>query len=688
MKRLFIIGMMLLAGVAAWSCSDEYDDAPLKNELGSLADRIAAAQAALNQLNGDLKSYAALIETMQGVRYITSVSQTDGSVTITYNDGTSTTLTPGTKGDKGDKGDTGDVGAMGQVEMPLMKIDSETGHWLISYDQGKTWAEILDEAGNPLVGVGTAGAPGGSGEAGAAGTAPVLGINDQGFWTIDLQDGNGPQPLTDSNGKWVVADPSKVPSGFFLSAVVEGEWLVVELLTGEKLEIPIVGEIRFDLTVEATETFEGGQTRSFALKQQGVQEIAIERPEGWGVKVTEESVEVTAPNKTSEGEISFYATSASALLKLVSFHVSCEVKGGEVNADICYGYGAQATGGEGATAANTHHFNSGTAFRDWLKLREKNKSTTPAIVWLSGTFTAADGRDTGSPWFDIKRTSNITIYGTNSFKMDKVGFFLNEAQNIIIRNIYIVQPKADNGADAISMQESKNVWVDHCTFESVNQEKDYEDGSCDITHATSGVTVSWCHYIKTQKSSLVGHSNSASEDVAITATFHHNFFDGSSSRHPRVRFGKVHVYNNFYNGCTTYGVGSAYGAMVLMEHNSFDNVRLPSDICTFPAKQSGDDWVSNLTGSVAGYLYADNNHYTNKPSNASNPYPFTNVEYKAYGGERLATPLTLADFQPPYSYTYDAAADVAEVVRKGAGAGKLVGFEAAPYAADNGTGQQ
>ena len=321
-------------------------------------------------------------------------------------------------------------------------------------------------------------------------------------------------------------------------------------------------------------------------------------------------------------------------------------------------------------------------------LREKNKSTTPAIVWLSGTFTASDGRDSDSPWFDIKRTSNITIYGTDSFKMQNVGFFLNEAQNIIIRNIYIVMPKADNGADGISMQESKNVWVDHCTFESVNQEKDYEDGSCDITHATSGVTVSWCHYIKTQKSSLVGHSNSATEDVAITATFHHNFFDESSSRHPRVRFGKVHVYNNFYNGCTTYGVGSAYGAMVLVEHNAFDNVHLPTDICTFPAKQSGSSWVSNLTGSVAGYLYADNNEFTNKPSNASDPYPFTNLEWKAYNGEKLATPLVYSDFKPAYTYVYDSASEVAAIVRAGAGVGKMEGYASAPFAADNGTGQQ
>lgn len=670
----------------ACGCTDEYDDTALRNDVESLKERIEAAQAALTSLNNDLKSYQTLIASLHGARYITRVSEAQGSITITYNDASQITLTPGLRGEQGEVGETGPVGEGGKVSMPLFRLDAATGYWEISYD-GSTWQQLLDTEGNPVKGLGEEGATGETGAEGAVGTAPTLGINEQGYWTIDLGDGQGAQPLRDVNGHLVVADPSKVPTGYFLKGGVSdtGAELCLTLLTGEELRIPIVGSLIFHLDIAKSEQFAAGETRSFALEQKGVAEIAIERPEGWTVKVSQTAVTITAPKRASKGEITLYATSEGALLKLVTVAVESKTATGDVDTDAIYGYGRETTGGAGATEANTHHFDSGTAFRDWLKLREKNKSTTPAIVWLSGTFTAADGRDSGSPWFDIKRTSNITIYGTNSFKMQNVGFFLNEAQNIIIRNIYIVMPKADNGADGISMQESVNVWVDHCTFESVNQTKDYEDGSCDITHATHGVTVSWCHYIKTQKSSLVGHSNSASEDAAITATFHHNFFDGSSSRHPRVRFGKVHVYNNFYNGCTTYGVGSAYGAMVLVEHNAFDNVHLPTDICTFPAKQSGSSWVSNLTGSVAGYLYAENNHFTNIPSNASNPYPFTNVEWKAYNGEKLATPLVYADFKPAYNYPFNPASEVAEIVRAGAGAGKLEGYDSAPFAADNGT---
>lgn len=354
---------------------------------------------------------------------------------------------------------------------------------------------------------------------------------------------------------------------------------------------------------------------------------------------------------------------------------------GNVPVDGLYGYGAGVTGGEGGTVL---HFNSGKALQTWLLQRtkdEKKGTHTPTVIWLSGTFKSDEGRDFSSahPWFDVKDVSNLSFIGTDDFVMDQIGIFCVRASNIIIRNINFQQPKANNGADAVSMQECDGVWVDHCTFTSLNQTKDYEDGSTDVTHGSKNVTVSWCRYIKTQKSCLVGHSNSQSSDTEITVTFHHNWFDNSSSRHPRVRFGQAHVYNNLYDGCTTYGAGSAYGAKVLVEYNYFDGVQLPTDICTYPAKESNE---SNLQGSVAGYLYPTENIYVNRPAKAKDPYPLSNVKYTKYNGSTI-TPLTYADFKPAYDYVVTAAADVPEVVKANAGYGKL-GFTSAPIEVNNG----
>lgn len=357
---------------------------------------------------------------------------------------------------------------------------------------------------------------------------------------------------------------------------------------------------------------------------------------------------------------------------------------GKVEMDKLYGYAEGVTGGDAATSANILHFDSGKALQTWLLNRakaEKKGDHTPVTIWLSGTFGPEDGRDFSEahPWFDVKDVSNLSFYGVDSFVMDRIGIFCVRASNIIIRNINFRQPKANNGADAVSMQECEGVWVDHCTFTSLNQTKDYEDGSTDITHGSKNVTVSWNHYILTQKSCLVGHSNSQTTDTEITATFHHNWFDQSSSRHPRVRFGKVHVYNNLFDGNTTYGVGSAYGAKVLVEYNYFDGVQLPTDICTYPAKESNE---SNLQGSVAGFLYATQDVLVNRPEKAKDPYPLTNVKYKSYQGETI-TPLTYADFKPAYDYIVTPAEDVPTVVKGGAGHGKL-GWTEAPVAVNNG----
>ena len=315
MKR-FLLLMACLSGALLWSCSDDYDDSQIKADMADLAARIEAVQQAVTALNTDLSTYQGLINALKGKKYIKSVKEENGVVTITYNDNSTDTLTPGAKGDKGDKGDPGDPGDAGTISMPQFKIDPTDGLWYISLD-GATWEKILDENGNPISGVG---AEGDQGEAGAVGKAPVLGVDAEGYWTIDL--GNGPEQIKDANGKPIMADPSKIPSGYFSKVEVKDGYLVVEVIgVADPISIPIAASFVFDVTFAAEESFTAGQTRSFALTQQGVAEIGIERPAGWGVKVTETAVEITAPAAAGSGEITIFASSADGLLKVVTAKV-------------------------------------------------------------------------------------------------------------------------------------------------------------------------------------------------------------------------------------------------------------------------------------------------------------------------------------------------------------------------------
>jgi len=69
----------------------------------------------------------------------------------------------------------------------------------------------------------------------------------------------------------------------------------------------------------------------------------------------------------------------------------------------------------------------------------------------------------------------------------------------------------------------------------------------DITNASDLVTVSWNRFRNHDKTMLIGSSDSASADRGkLRVTFHHNSFESLGQRAPRVRFGQVHVFNNFY----------------------------------------------------------------------------------------------------------------------------------------------
>jgi pectate lyase len=132
-------------------------------------------------------------------------------------------------------------------------------------------------------------------------------------------------------------------------------------------------------------------------------------------------------------------------------------------------------------------------------------------------------------------------------------------QNVIIRNLSF----RNSADDSVNVQcYSHHVWVDHNTFYPAF------DGSVDIKRGSDLVTVSYNRYIGTDKSMLLGHSDSnAAQDTGyLHVTYHHNWFDGSNTRHPRVRFGYAHVYANYVN-VTDYFLGLGVGGQIYAESN-------------------------------------------------------------------------------------------------------------------------
>ena len=118
------------------------------------------------------------------------------------------------------------------------------------------------------------------------------------------------------------------------------------------------------------------------------------------------------------------------------------------------------------------------------------------------------------------------------------------------------------------------------------------DGTIDIKGDSRYITVSYNHLWDSGKASLCGMK---SETGPNWITYHHNWFDHSDSRHPRIRTMSVHVYNNYFDGNAKYGVGAAYQSNAFVERNYFRNCKYPMLI-----SQQGSDVATNAKGTFSG----------------------------------------------------------------------------------------
>lgn len=135
-----------------------------------------------------------------------------------------------------------------------------------------------------------------------------------------------------------------------------------------------------------------------------------------------------------------------------------------------------------------------------------------------------------------------------------------------------------------------------------------------------------------------GHSddNGGQDTGKLNATYDHNWFDGTTQRNPRVRFGNpVHVLNNYFSNIASYGAASTQNAGVIVEGNSFENVK--------------DPYHLGEGSSHPGSLMAKDNNFVNSGKGQT-------------GG-------TVAPI--PYPYTAAPASGVKASVTAGAGVGKI-----------------
>lgn len=211
---------------------------------------------------------------------------------------------------------------------------------------------------------------------------------------------------------------------------------------------------------------------------------------------------------------------------------------------------------------------------------KKGNDTRPLIVRLIGQITDPSYLLNGDVVIENKQNANshITFEGVGDDAVaDGWGIRIKNGSNIEIRNIGTMNCNSGEGDNIGLQQDNDHIWVHNVDFFYGDAGGDSDqakgDGALDCKRSTH-VTFSYNHFWDSGKSNLLGLSETQG-DPNLLITYHHNWYDHSDSRHPRVRYYTAHVYNNYYDGNSKYGVGSTLGSSVFVENNYFRNCKYP-----------------------------------------------------------------------------------------------------------------
>lgn len=273
---------------------------------------------------------------------------------------------------------------------------------------------------------------------------------------------------------------------------------------------------------------------------------------------------------------------------------------------------------------------------------KKGSDTRPLIVRLIGQITDPSYLLSGDVVIENKNnaSSYITFEGVGEDAVaDGWGIRVKNATNIEIRNLGTMNCNSSEG-DNIGLQQNNDyIWVHNVDFFYGDAGSDADqikgDGALDCKKSKF-VTFSYNHFWDSGKSNLLGLSESGDTDLYIT--YHHNWYDHSDSRHPRVRYYSAHIYNNYFDGVAKYGSGSTNGSSLFVEGNYFRNSKNPMMI----SMQGTDVWSESkqlndpnnqgtFSGEDGGIVKAFNNTFDT--DNATN-----SMRFVAYGDSTFDKP--------------------------------------------------
>ncbi len=176
-------------------------------------------------------------------------------------------------------------GTEGMGKAPLLSIDDE-GYWMADYQDGKGPQYILSASDEKVIG------------RGQNGVTPKFSVNAAGNWTVSYDGGKNWTEVLDENGKTVKAVAEGGESDlYFANVEYTDEALVLTLKNGMSYTAPVVGGFLFKISgaPEGDVTFKYGEKKTFGIEQKGVFSTSVICPEGWNAWLSESILTVQAP---------------------------------------------------------------------------------------------------------------------------------------------------------------------------------------------------------------------------------------------------------------------------------------------------------------------------------------------------------------------------------------------------------
>ncbi|MGN0807409.1 MAG: Ig-like domain-containing protein [Candidatus Coproplasma sp.] len=200
----------------------------------------------------------------------------------------------------------------------------------------------------------------------------------------------------------------------------------------------------------------------------------------------------------------------------------------------------------------------------------KGVETRPLAVRFIGNVEDPANMPNGDLYIDAVTSAGMTIEGVgNDATANGWGIVIKNSVDVEVRNMGVMNVNSTELDDIGLQQGDSYCWVHNNDLfygmEGSDSDQEKGDGALD-TKKSHHITHSYNHFWDNGKCNLQGGTSS---DTSNYITYHHNWYDHSDSRHPRVRIATVHIYNNYYDGNAKYGIGATLDSDVFVEANYF-----------------------------------------------------------------------------------------------------------------------